>query len=52
MKHRSLIIARIHRWIDRQRALYTVIPARGWAMHQINQDYRERHYWQINRGNG
>lgn len=52
MKSRIRFISRLLRAHDRRRSSSPVIPALGWTIFQINQQYRSNHFWQINRGNG
>lgn len=52
MTSRIRIISRLLRRYDRRHHASPSIPALGWQIYLINQDYRDRHYYQINRGNG
>lgn len=46
------MISRIRRWWDRRRERrYTMTPYQG-ALMTNNMEYRDRHYWEINRGRG
>ena len=46
------MIGRIRRWWDRRRSTYPVITGYQWALMQNSMEYRDSHYWQINRGRG
>jgi len=46
------MIARIRRWFDRRKNIRCTITSYQWALMQGNMDYRERRYYQINRGRG
>jgi len=45
------LISRIRRRLDRRNQGTHITPYQ-WKLLQNSIDYRESHYWQINRGNG
>ena len=52
MTSRIRFISRLLRRRDARKHASPSIPALGWQIFLINQDYRDRHYYQINRGRG